>query len=140
MRSVPQLSGYSAGMQGVPGLAQCMANELGEYGIQVNSVHPETTDTPALDAMSALMGRTREDNMGYYTASRIFKNPIDPGDISRAVLFPASDDARNISAIAPSGGRWLVGACLTQAPTPSSDRPRADGPPLAEDRATALSV
>jgi SDR family mycofactocin-dependent oxidoreductase len=100
MRSVPQLSGYSAAKWGVRGLAQCMANELGEYGIRVNSVHPATTDTPALDAMSALMGRTREDNMGYYTASHIFKNLIDPADVSRAVLFLASDDARNITGIA----------------------------------------
>jgi NAD(P)-dependent dehydrogenase (short-subunit alcohol dehydrogenase family) len=100
MRSVPHLAAYNAAKWAVRGLAQCFANELGPFNIRVNSVHPATVDTPALDAMSALMGSTREEQMPRFVRGHIFPELIEPSDVSHAMVFLASDDSRKITGVA----------------------------------------
>ena len=42
------LAHYSAAKHGVVGLMQSLADELGEHGIRVNTVHPTNVNTPMI--------------------------------------------------------------------------------------------
>ncbi|BBZ14979.1 mycofactocin-coupled SDR family oxidoreductase [Mycobacterium branderi] len=98
IKSLPGQAHYSAAKHGVVGLTNSAAIELGEYGIRVNSIHPWGVATP--------MG---EDP---YTATMLTEHPsyimsfgnmlpsltmADPGDISDAVVWLASDLSRTVT-------------------------------------------
>ena len=62
IKGQPFTLGYTAAKHGVTGLAKALANELGEYDIRVNSVHPAGVltamgDVPGL--MDADLGQGR---------------------------------------------------------------------------------
>jgi SDR family mycofactocin-dependent oxidoreductase len=104
----PNLAHYTAAKHGVTGLMKTLAIELAPYMIRVNSVHPTTVDTPMVDnpasyelLMGGLKGATREDAEANMKAINALPIPwVEAIDISNAVLYLVSDEARYVTGIA----------------------------------------
>jgi len=99
---------YSAAKHGVVGLMQSLANELGEFKIRVNTIHPTNADTPMLqnEGTYRLFMPDRE-NPGRDDLGKMFEEMgapipipwVDAKDISAAVLFLVSDEARYVTGV-----------------------------------------
>ncbi len=98
---------YGAAKHGVVGLMRTLALELADDMIRVNSVHPTGVDTPMImnDSLYRQMvpdaaHPTREDVIPIMSAMNALPVPwVDPIDISNAVLFLASDEARYVTGV-----------------------------------------
>ncbi|OUS92046.1 mycofactocin-coupled SDR family oxidoreductase [Rhodococcus sp. NCIMB 12038] len=107
LRVYQGIAAYSAAKHGVVGLMKTMAAELAQYSIRVNSVHPTQVDTPMIMNDETfkifrpdLEHPTREDFEA--ASASLHALPVavaDPLDISKAVVFLASDDARLITGV-----------------------------------------
>ena len=103
----PNLAHYAAAKHGVVGLMRVLTQELAPYMIRVNTVNPTTVDTKMV--MSDFFYRlvrpdlenpTREDMGEAFTGLNSLPIPwVDPIDISNAVLWLASDEARYVTGI-----------------------------------------
>ena len=102
------ISHYTAAKHGVTGLMKSLAGELAPRMIRVNSVHPTTVDTPMVlnEATFQLFAAEGEafDEAAFKAASslnHVLPIPwVESIDISNAVLFLASDEARYITGVA----------------------------------------
>jgi len=95
LRGLPFCGHYNAAKHGVVGLCRTLANELGEYDIRVNSVHPNGVNTE-MQNMPDMFGLIEQYQ---HTLGPIFMNAlphvmVEPEDISNTVAFLASDEAR----------------------------------------------
>jgi SDR family mycofactocin-dependent oxidoreductase len=112
---------YVASKHGVTGLAKALANELAPWRIRVNTVHPTavTVDTTGRESNSfmvtmgegpvnmsileePLLAMGGLNRLPDYLAPFSDRTPVvgvEPVDISNAVLFLASDDARYITGV-----------------------------------------
>jgi SDR family mycofactocin-dependent oxidoreductase len=91
----PFIGHYSAAKHGVVGLCRSLANELGEYNIRVNSVHPVGVNTEMVKEPD-LFPLMQEHAT---TLAPIFMNTlpfdfIEPEDVAGLVAFLASDEAK----------------------------------------------
>jgi 3alpha(or 20beta)-hydroxysteroid dehydrogenase len=81
---------YTASKWAVRGMTKSAAQELGGFGVRVNSVHPGYIDTPMLRGTAAALDEER-------IARLIRRVPLqrvaDPEDVGRLVLFLASDES-----------------------------------------------
>ncbi|HXL60064.1 MAG TPA: mycofactocin-coupled SDR family oxidoreductase [Mycobacterium sp.] len=117
LKAYPHTGHYVAAKHGVVGLMRTFAVELGAQNIRVNSVHPTNVNTPLFmnDATMKLF-RPDLENPGpddmKVVGQLMHTLPIgwvEPEDISNAVLFLASDEARYITGVTlPIDG----GSCL----------------------------
>lgn len=118
LRSYAGVSHYVSAKHGVVGLMKTMAQELAEHRIRVNTVNPTQVDTAMIqnDSMYRLfcpdVAEPTRDDFAAASAATILL-PIDwvePSDVSNAVLFLASDEARYITGVAlpVDGGALLV--------------------------------
>ena len=107
LRAVRNAAHYTAAKHGVVGLMRTLANELASQSIRVNSIHPTTVNTAMIrnDATYRLFRPDLEqptlDDAGD-TFLKINALPIrwvEPIDISNALLFLASDEARYITGV-----------------------------------------
>lgn len=106
-RGCPNVAPYSAAKHGVVGLMRTAANELAQYSIRVNSIHPTNVRTPMIDnPVSARIFRSDLEapalDDGIASLRRV--NLMDVAwitseDIAQAVLFLASDDSRYITGV-----------------------------------------
>ena len=100
LKGQPFLTPYVASKHGLVGIMRSLSNELASQHIRVNSLHPTGVDTPLLVGMVGL-----GDRLASHPELRpLFDNalPIDllqPEDISDAVLFLASDEARYVTGL-----------------------------------------
>jgi SDR family mycofactocin-dependent oxidoreductase len=100
IKGLPYLAPYVAAKHGVVGIAKTMANELARHHIRVNTVHPTGVDTPmgtGLGGLEPLL--TRDPNLGPIFMNTLPVEIVDPRDISNAVLFLASDEARYVTGL-----------------------------------------
>jgi SDR family mycofactocin-dependent oxidoreductase len=96
---------YVAAKWGVLGLVKSLAVEVAAHGVTVNAVCPTSVDSPMIqnDAFHRLfLPEADEIRMADVEAAYTALNPIPvpwlaPGDVSDAVLFLASDEARFIT-------------------------------------------
>ncbi len=108
LKGPPHMAHYSAAKTGLVGLMRSLANELGPQGIRVNTVHPTTVDTDMVHWPEAYaMFRPDVENPGradvepVFTSLNVLPVPwIQPADVSEAVLFLASEQARYITGVA----------------------------------------
>ena len=98
LRGLPFLSAYVATKHAVVGLVRCLANEVGEYGIRVNSVHPNGVATgmtvPELFPMIEERGPSLQ---SIFANSIPSPSAVEPEDIAAAVAWLVSDEARYIT-------------------------------------------
>jgi SDR family mycofactocin-dependent oxidoreductase len=105
---IPTLSHYTAAKTGLLGLARSLAQELGEYHIRVNTIHPTGVDTHmAINDyafrlfMPNIQNPTRDDAARLFRPMNILPIPwVQPADISNAVLWLASDESRYVTGAA----------------------------------------
>ena len=100
IKGLPYLAPYVAAKHGVVGIARTMANELASHKIRVNTVHPTGVDTPmgtGLGGLESLI--SRDPNLGPIYMNTLPVETVDPRDISNAVLFLASDEARYVTGL-----------------------------------------
>ncbi|MBB3082496.1 mycofactocin-coupled SDR family oxidoreductase [Geodermatophilus sabuli] len=99
---------YVAAKHGVTGLTKALALELAPHSIRVNSLHPTQVDTPMIHH-SVLYGLfcpdianpTRTDFEAASRATNAMPVPwVEASDVSNALLFLVSDDARFITGAA----------------------------------------
>jgi NAD(P)-dependent dehydrogenase (short-subunit alcohol dehydrogenase family) len=97
---MPYLAPYVAAKHGVVGIAKTMANELAAHSIRVNTVHPTGVSTPMADGLGGLEGLIgRDPDLGPIYMNTLPVENIDARDISNAVLFLASDEARYVTGL-----------------------------------------
>ena len=91
----PGLSAYGASKAGLVGLVQCLAVELGESGIRVNSLLPGGTKTP-------MAGDFADDPAAAEGIARMhaLKRMAEPDEIAKVALFLASDAASFVTGAA----------------------------------------
>jgi SDR family mycofactocin-dependent oxidoreductase len=95
---------YTAAKHGALGIVKALVNEVSRYRIRVNMVVPTATNTPMIqnDGMRELFGVSPDAPMEEYEAAfqAIHTLPVpwmEPVDISNAVLWLASDEARYVT-------------------------------------------
>lgn len=80
-------SAYVSSKFGVRGITKSAAIEFAEYGIRVNSVHPGAIQTQALE------GDDVKAAVEAFTQTIPFKRNAKPEEVSKLILFLASDEA-----------------------------------------------
>jgi SDR family mycofactocin-dependent oxidoreductase len=98
---------YTAAKHGLTGLIRAMTHELAPFHIRVNSIHPTSVSTDMVhnDAMYRLFrpdldAPTTEDVEDGFTSINVLPVPwVEAVDVSNAVVFLASDDARYITGV-----------------------------------------
>jgi (+)-trans-carveol dehydrogenase len=100
----PNLAHYTAAKHGVTGLMRVLAVELAPHMIRVNSVHPTTVDTPMIDNPAIFELFTGQQGLSREQAAEAMKPLnampvpwVEAVDISNAVLYLASDEARYVT-------------------------------------------
>jgi NAD(P)-dependent dehydrogenase (short-subunit alcohol dehydrogenase family) len=95
---VPFFAPYVASKHGLVGVAKTLANELAQYNIRVNVVHPTGVTTELTNGL-ARIGELIEANprLGGTFLNALPVERLEANDISNAVLFLASDEARFVT-------------------------------------------
>ena len=113
LRGYPMRTSYSASKWAVRGITRTVALELGRHNINVNAVCPGIVETPRMtklcETKAKVRGWTVEEVYDEYVQEMALKRVTTPQDVANAVLFMASDEARNITGqeLAVDGG-WDV--------------------------------
>jgi SDR family mycofactocin-dependent oxidoreductase len=98
---------YNTAKHGVVGIMRSLANEFAQHHIRVNSVHPTTVNTIMIQNETvwglfdpANPNPTQESAKPVFQSLNALPVPwVEPVDISNAVLFLASDEARYITGV-----------------------------------------
>lgn len=92
---------YNASKFAVTGLTQSLAQEVGEYKINVNAIGPGIVDTPMnideAQQTAKLLNKTPEDVNREFIEATPLKRLTLPIDVANACLFFASDDSDMIT-------------------------------------------
>jgi SDR family mycofactocin-dependent oxidoreductase len=107
IKGTPNVSQYTASKHGVVGLMKTFALELAPHSIRVNSVHPTGVATNMiLNEATFKLFKPDAETVTQEEAAEIFQTTnalpipwVEPVDISNAVLFLASDEARYITGV-----------------------------------------
>lgn len=107
LKAPPNLAHYAAAKHGVVGMMRSLANELGDRGIRVNSVHPTAVDTAMIhNDFTYRLFRPDLDDPGRDDVVELFRSYhslpvpwIDAADVSEAVAFLAGDASRRITGV-----------------------------------------
>ncbi len=107
LKGVYGLADYCSSKWGVIGFARSLANEVAPYRIRVNVIAPGTVDTDMVqnDGLRKLFrpdmeNPTRDDVAPVFQQMSMLGVPwVEPIDISNAVLFLASEEARYITGV-----------------------------------------
>jgi SDR family mycofactocin-dependent oxidoreductase len=92
-------AGYVASKHGVVGIMRMSAHWLSPHGIRVNTVHPTGVDTPMINNDSTARWVAENPNAGPVLANLMPVDMLEPLDISNAILWLASDEARFVTGI-----------------------------------------
>jgi (+)-trans-carveol dehydrogenase len=108
LKGYSNIAGYVAAKHGVNGLMRTLANELGPYGIRVNSVCPGLIHTdmmmnqPTYDIFRPEIDHpTKEDATEVFRTMQVLPTDwLEPQDVSEVIAWLASDAARFITGAA----------------------------------------
>jgi SDR family mycofactocin-dependent oxidoreductase len=93
----PGLLGYTAAKHGVIGLMRSWANFAAPHNIRVNVVCPTTCRTPMVGDFSLEELRKWNPSMANACTSDMGVEMVEPSDISNAIAWLVSDDARYVT-------------------------------------------
>jgi len=100
LKGQPFFTPYAASKHGLVGIMRSLANELAAKHIRVNSLHPTGVDTPMLNAMGGLTERIEASpDVGPLFLNSLPVDLVQAEDVSHAVLFLASDEARYVTGL-----------------------------------------
>ncbi len=107
LKGTPNTIHYTAAKHGVVGIMRTLANEFAPRSIRVNSVHPTGVDTVMIQNPKTWgLFDPAEPNPSRETAEPVFQSTnalpvpwVEPVDISNAILFLVSDEARYITGV-----------------------------------------
>jgi (+)-trans-carveol dehydrogenase len=107
MKGTPNHAHYVSAKHGIVGLTRTMARELAPHWIRVNALHPGNVDTAMVRNPETLRlfrpdleNPTVEDVAAVFQAHNTLPVPwVESADISNALLFLASDEARYITGV-----------------------------------------
>lgn len=107
LKALNTLGHYVAAKHGVVGLAKNLANEVAPMGIRVNAVAPTNVETimlknPGVYKMFRpdLENPTAEDADSGFREHHLIKEPwLSPDDVTNAIMFLCSDEARYVTGI-----------------------------------------
>jgi len=107
LKGIQHVAHYVAAKHGIVGLMRTLANELGPHSIRVNTIHPTNVDTimiqnPGTYAMFSPGDPepSQEKAMPGFMSLNTLPVPwIETSDISNAVLWLASDEARYVTGV-----------------------------------------
>ena len=100
LKGQPFLTPYVASKHGLVGIMRSLSNELASGHVRVNSLHPTGVDTPMLVGMVGLTGHLETSpELGPLFHNSLPVDLLRPEDISNAVLFLASDEARYVTGL-----------------------------------------
>jgi len=88
-RGVPHCAVYAAHKSAVVNFTAGLATEIGQYGVRVNGIAPDLTDTPQFP-LHRLIGPEFHDQIGSWVPMGRFGTPRDHGELA---AFLASDAA-----------------------------------------------
>jgi SDR family mycofactocin-dependent oxidoreductase len=91
--------GYTAAKHAVVGLMRSYANDLAPHNIRVNTVNPTAVRTPMV-ANDAIEAYVRSDRSLGRAANALPVPMIEPIDVSNAIAWLVSDDARYVTGVA----------------------------------------
>jgi SDR family mycofactocin-dependent oxidoreductase len=105
LKGIPNTAAYTASKHAVVGLMRTLANELAPHRIRVNTVHPTSVATTMVLNESTYRlfmpdaeHPTKEEAAEVFETTNALPIPwVEPVDISNAVLFLASDEARYVT-------------------------------------------
>lgn len=108
LKGYAHIAHYVSAKHGVVGLMRSLANELAPHSIRVNSIHPTQVDTPMIQNEGTyrifrpdLEAPTREDFEPASASTNALPVPwVESRDVSNALLFLVSDEARYITGVA----------------------------------------
>ena len=91
--------GYTAAKHGVVGLMRSYANNLAPNSIRVNTVHPTGVNTPMVvnEAMQEFL--EHDPSLSNAMANALPVPMVEPVDISNAIVWLVSDDARYVTGV-----------------------------------------
>jgi len=98
IKGMAGIAHYDSSKHGVVGLMRTLAIELAQHSIRVNTVHPTGVNTPMVvnDYMAQFLA---EDVGGTNIMNLLPVELVEPVDISNAVLWLASDEARYVTGV-----------------------------------------
>ena len=100
IKGLPFLGPYTAAKHGVVGICRSLANELADKSIRINTVHPTGVATPMVAGLGGLTDMiAKNPNLGPLSMNGLPVEMVEPRDISNAVLFLASDEARYVTGL-----------------------------------------
>ncbi len=107
LKAYPHTGHYIAAKHGVVGLMRTFAVELGQHSIRVNTVHPTNVNTPMfMNEGTMKLFRPDLENPGPDDLAPVAQfmhvlpvGWVEPVDISNAVLFLASEEARYVTGL-----------------------------------------
>ncbi|WP_299950752.1 mycofactocin-coupled SDR family oxidoreductase [uncultured Modestobacter sp.] len=107
LKGTPNTIHYTAAKHGVVGIMRTLANEFAQHSIRVNTVHPTGVDTVMIQNPKTWGLFNPEDpSPSREAAAPVFQSTnalpvpwVEPVDISNAILFLVSDEARYITGV-----------------------------------------
>jgi SDR family mycofactocin-dependent oxidoreductase len=98
--STPGGLGYTAAKHAVVGLMRSYANQLAPHSIRVNTVHPTGVNTPMVVNEALQEWLENDPSMAGAMANALPVEMLEPVDISNAILWLVSDEARYVTGVA----------------------------------------
>lgn len=90
---------YAASKAAMNGAMRCLAKELGEKGIRLNTVLPAATNTPMYSDYMALKAEMKQTEMKIEANPRQYLGMNDPSDVANAIIFLLSPASRKITGV-----------------------------------------
>jgi SDR family mycofactocin-dependent oxidoreductase len=91
---------YAASKHGIVGLMRTCANWLAPHMIRVNSIHPTGVDTPMINNEATALWFRNHTGAEAIVTNLMPVTMVSPMDISNAVAWLASDEARFVTGVA----------------------------------------
>ncbi len=90
---------YGASKAAMDGAMRCLAKELGEKGIRLNTVQPAATETAMYTEYMAMKATMKDTEMKVQANPRQYLGMNAPADVANAIIFLLSPASRKITGV-----------------------------------------